>query len=150
MRFARGAVTREEARGIIRHLMAGCPSCVVVVRSAGGALGQRPKLRPAPVESLSDVELVGVAELARRAFGSPLEAGIFLQLRRGPWSPNRLLVFTEIPWLQRVREAEKIIQVLLSTGWAVLKCDPSEASELCAGESKMVRVVILGTGSGRA
>jgi hypothetical protein len=31
-RFLRGEASREEAKAIVRHLLAGCPECVVVTR----------------------------------------------------------------------------------------------------------------------
>ncbi len=96
-----------------------------------------------------DVELLGVAELARRAFGTPLEAGVFLQLVRGPWTHDRLMLYTEIVWLRHARDAEKIVKTLLGAGWAVLKCAvPADADRLCklcrTDDSKRVRVVRLG------
>jgi hypothetical protein len=96
-----------------------------------------------------DVELLGVAELARRAFGTPLEAGVFLQLVRGPWTHDRLMLYTEIVWLRHARDAEKLVKTLLGTGWAVLKCaSPADADRLCklcrTDVSKRVRVIRLG------
>lgn len=97
-----------------------------------------------------DVQLIGVAELARHAFGSPLEAGVFLQLVRGPWAHHRLMLYTEIPWLREVGEAEALIKSLLGLRWAALRCgSPGEADRLCrAVDSKFVRVIRLGRGTG--
>jgi hypothetical protein len=98
-----------------------------------------------------DVQWIGEVELARHAFGSPLEAGIFLQLVRGPWLHDRLMLYTEIPWLPRVADAEAVIKGLLGWRWAVLRCgSPGEADGLCrAVESKFVRAIRLGRGTGR-
>ncbi|HEX3127199.1 MAG TPA: hypothetical protein VH394_07700 [Thermoanaerobaculia bacterium] len=94
-----------------------------------------------------EAELLDVAELARRAFEKPMEAGIFLQLRRGWVEPDRLRLYTELPWLQRLPDAEGLIKALFKSGWVVLKCgSPQEATRLCASSgSKWVRVVQLGS-----
>lgn len=98
-----------------------------------------------PIPPLN-AQLLGVSELARHAFGDPLKAGVLLHLRRGPWSPSRLGLFTELPWLQSVPEAEKVVEALLTKGWAVLKLDSvEEAVRLWkSGGSRMVRVTRLG------
>lgn len=98
-----------------------------------------------PVPPL-DARLLDVSELARHAFGDPLKAGIYLHLRRGPWSPSRLGLFTELPWLQSVPDAEKVVEALLTKGWAVLKLGSvEEAFRLWkSGGSRMVRLTRLG------
>lgn len=114
----------------------------VLTRSAGAWPGGAV---PLPRQRL-DVEILEVKELVRRAFSTPLKAGVFVQLRRGWWAPGRLDLYTELPWLQEVPDAERVIQALSQAGWVVLKCgSPAEAARLCACGSKRVRLTRLGS-----
>lgn len=46
-RFMSGRMDRVEARGVVRHLLAGCPQCVQVTRRLW-LLGDRPPRGPQP------------------------------------------------------------------------------------------------------
>ena len=100
---------------------------------------------PLPRQRL-DVELLDIKELVRRAFSTPMEAGVLLELRRGWWAPGSLNLYTELPWLQQVPAAERVIKALMDVGWAILKCgSQADADRLCACTSKRVRLTRLGS-----
>jgi hypothetical protein len=93
-----------------------------------------------------DVELLDIKELVRRAFSTPMEAGVLLELRRGWWATGSLNLYTELPWLQQVPAAERVIKALMDVGWAILECgSQADAARVCACASKRVRLTRLGS-----
>jgi len=46
-RFLRGEASRDEARAIVRHLLAGCPECTAVMGPIYGLAKRWPKALPA-------------------------------------------------------------------------------------------------------
>ncbi len=93
-----------------------------------------------------EAELIGLAKLARHAFGWPMAAGILLEVRTGRRPSNTGVFFVEIPWLEHLREARKIVKTLAESGWVVLKLASPEAAVNLSRtvDSKIVRAFRLG------
>jgi len=93
-----------------------------------------------------DAEPIGVAKLARHAFGWPMAAGVLLELRTGRRPSHPEVLFVEIPWLKHLREARGVVKSLTESGWAVLKCGSLEVADNLsqAVDSKIVRATRLG------
>jgi hypothetical protein len=91
-------------------------------------------------------ELIGVAKLARHAFGFPMTAGVLLELRPALRLSYPGELFVEIPWLEHLREAAKAAKTLAASGWAVLSCGREEVADTLSGtiDSKIVKAFRLG------
>jgi hypothetical protein len=93
-----------------------------------------------------EAEPIGVAKLANHAFGSPLAAGVLLELRKGRRPSNTAVLFAEIPWLEHLREVRVVVKSLTESGWAVLKCGSLAVADNLsrAVDSKIVRATRFG------
>lgn len=82
------------------------------------------------------LELVPLSrdELLRHAFGTALDCGLLLEIRRRRMQArDRLMLWTDVPWFALLHECEELMERLLSDGWLVFACpDRSRAGELQA------------------
>lgn len=89
-------------------------------------------------------------ELLRHAFGTALDCGLLLEIRRKkPQERDRLTLWTDVPWFALLHESETLMERFLSDRWLVFSCpDRIRAGELQSRvRGAFVRCKLLGSAS---